>query len=150
MKRLSLIFTGSSRFSLIGWICLVFFPAWQYTPQVTFSVVIMLCMIYTYSVFLGRHLDDPGEKMKGHFWSLRGVMSLFKTPRAVLGGWVHFLAFDLLTGLIITMDAARSDISHWFVIPCLLLTLMFGPAGLLLYFVLQLFFTGSFPDFITG
>ena len=35
-------------------------------------------------------------------------------------------------------DARAHRISHWFVIPCLILTFMFGPVGLLLYFILRL------------
>ena len=34
-------------------------------------------------------------------------------------------------------DAQRNGIRHIFVIPCLFLTLMAGPVGLLLYFVLR-------------
>jgi Domain of unknown function (DUF4281) len=32
-----------------------------------------------------------------------------------------------------TRDAARRGVPHWMVIPCLLLTFMFGPAGWLAY-----------------
>ena len=35
------------------------------------------------------------------------------------------------------MDARECGINHLFVIPCLFLTFMFGPVGLLLYFVLR-------------
>ena len=33
------------------------------------------------------------------------MISLFKSPRVVLGGWIHFLAFDLMVGLYIVTDA---------------------------------------------
>ena len=47
------------------------------------------------------------------------------SPRRRVGAWI-------------VRDAGRRGISHLAVIPCLLLTFMVGPAGLLLYLVLRL------------
>lgn len=144
METLSLIFKVASRFALIGWILLAVFPSWEYTLPVTVGIVILLLSaLYTYLIFLGKHLDDPSEKLRGNFWSLKGVMNLFKSPRAVLAGWVHYLAFDLAVGAFIVVDAARYDIHQLLLLPCLILTLMFGPAGLLAYFILKSVMTGE-------
>jgi hypothetical protein len=144
MEKLSLIFKVASRFALIGWILLAVFPRWEYTLPVTVGIVILLLSaLYTYLIFLGKHLDDPREKLRGNFWSLKGVMNLFKSPRAVLAGWVHYLAFDLAVGAFIVVDAARYDIHQLLLLPCLILTLMFGPAGLLAYFILKSVMTGE-------
>jgi hypothetical protein len=35
------------------------------------------------------------------------------------------------------MDARERNIPHWLVVPCLVLTFMFGPVGLLTYFALR-------------
>jgi hypothetical protein len=144
MKKLSLIFKVASRFTLLGWILLAVFPQWQYSLPITLGIVVMLLSaLYTYLIFLGKRLDEPGQKVKGDFWSLKGVMNLFKSPRAVLAGWVHYLAFDLAMGVFIVADAARFDIHQVLLLPCLLLTLMFGPAGLLAYFVMRSILTGE-------
>jgi len=144
MKKLSLIFKVASRFTLVGWILLAVFPRWEYSLPVTMGIVILLlCALYTYLIFLGKHLDEPGQKAKGNFWSLKGVMNLFKTPRAVLAGWVHYLAFDLAVGAFIVADAARYDIHQLLLLPILILTLMLGPAGLLAYFILRSVMTGE-------
>ena len=100
-------------------------------------VVVLLCAMYIYFLFLARHFDKPDTRPRGGFSSLSGVVSLFKSPRAVLAGWIHFLAFDLMVGLYIVTDAARLGITHWWLLPALFLTLMFGPAGLLLYLVIR-------------
>jgi len=144
MKKLSLIFKVASRFTLVGWILLAVFPRWEYSLPVTMGIVILLlCALYTYLIFIGKHLDEPGQKAKGNFWSLKGVMNLFKTPRAVLAGWVHYLAFDLAVGAFIVADAARYDIHQLLLLPILILTLMLGPAGLLAYFILRSVMTGE-------
>ncbi len=72
---------------------------------------------------------------KGGFSSLSGVMLLFTDRWLVLAGWVHYLAFDLFIGSWQVRDARRNGVPFWAVVPCLLLTFMFGPIGLLLYLI---------------
>lgn len=138
MTSLNHLFRVSSFICLIGWILLIGFPRWEHTDTVIVSMVVMLlCAIYVYALFI--HKNISGETYpRGNFSSLKGVVNLFKNPRAVLAGWIHYLAFDLMVGLYIKNDALAHDMSFWFVIPCLLLTLLFGPAGLLLYVLLKL------------
>jgi hypothetical protein len=47
------------------------------------------------------------------------------------------IAFDLLVGRAIVDDAHAQGVSRWAVLPCLPLTFMFGPVGLLLYVTLR-------------
>ena len=77
---------------------------------------------------------------EGGFGNLEEVMILFKNPKAVLAGWIHYLVFDLLTGRWIALDAVKNGISKWFVAPCLFFTLMLGPVGFLLYTILKYFY----------
>jgi hypothetical protein len=65
------------------------------------------------------------------------VAALFENHWLLLAGWVHYLAFDLFIGSWEVRDAAKNGIAHWMVIPCLVLTFLFGPIGLLLYFLLR-------------
>ena len=48
-----------------------------------------------------------------------------------------------MVGLFIVTDASRVSITHWWLFPVLLLTLLFGPAGLLLYLVMRLMLTSA-------
>lgn len=75
-----------------------------------------------------------GGTGEGSFSSLAGIMALFARPWGALAAWVHFLAFDLFVARWIVRDAERQ--SYWLT-PILLLTLMAGPAGLLLYLALR-------------
>lgn len=140
MPFLTLAFKATNYTALLGWLVLFSFPLWpEHGRTVLLScIVIFLCLAYSYTVFLGKRHDAPGEHPLGGFFSLKGVLSLFKTPRVVLGGWIHFLAFDLMIGLFIATDAASRGFSHWLLLPALFLTLMFGPAGLLLYLAMRL------------
>jgi hypothetical protein len=54
-----------------------------------------------------------------------------------MAGWIHYLLFDLFVGAWEVRDAVRRDVPHWLVVPCLILTLILGPIGLLLYVVVR-------------
>jgi hypothetical protein len=47
------------------------------------------------------------------------------------------LAFDLVVGAWESRDARQAGIAHWKVVPCLLLTFLLGPMGLLVYLLLR-------------
>ena len=141
MNALTSLFRLATLLSLTGWGIVALFPLVPEAPRawVLTLVWVGLALIYLYLLVLGKRHDAPGEAPRGGFATLRGVISLFKTPRVVLAGWIHFLAFDLFVGAAIATDAARVGITHWWLLPSLGLTLMYGPAGLLSYIVLRLF-----------
>jgi hypothetical protein len=145
MSALSKIFKVSSAIAMAGWLLLVVLPSWQYSQFIVVGIIVtLLSFIYTYLILFGKRFDAPGYNSTGNFSSLHGVMELFKSPRAVLAGWIHYLAFDLFVGLFIVSNGAHYNISHWLLVPCLLLTLMFGPAGLLLYLIIRFAVTQDF------
>jgi hypothetical protein len=77
----------------------------------------------------------PGSE--GGFSSLAGVSALFDNPWLLLAGWTHYLAFDLFVGGWEVRDAQSRGIPHLLVVPALVLTFLFGPAGLLLYLAIR-------------
>ena len=89
-------------------------------------------LTYLLLLVTGPHIDGGG------FFTLEQVHTLFQHPHSVLVGWTHYLAFDLFIGSWEVRDAQRHGISHFVVIPCLILTFLFGPIGLLLYLAIRL------------
>jgi len=71
------------------------------------------------------------------FTTLEGVRNIFGNDMGVLVGWSHYLVFDLFPGAWEARDARRRGFNHFILIPCLLLTFMLGPIGLMLYLVLR-------------
>jgi hypothetical protein len=134
MNQLKALFQVATVIALIGWLAIIVLPNWSYTTMVTLNMVAALAVLYLYLLFA----KIPGiEKTRGSFSSLGGVIALFKSPKVMLAGWVHFLAFDLMVALYIRADAPLHGIQHLWLIPIYLLTLMFGPAGLLAYLGLR-------------
>jgi hypothetical protein len=117
---------------LPGWLLLILAPRWRFTMPLA-GVTLPLLLAVTYATILGRHWGE-GE---GGFGSLAEVASLFSNNWVLLGGWIHYLAFDLFIGSWEVRDAHKHQLPHLAVVPCLLLTFLFGPGGLLLYFGLR-------------
>jgi hypothetical protein len=127
------LFSLANGLALIAWLTLLAFPFKAFTNKAIIGVVVtLLCAVYAVLVFQS---ITPADFKS--FSTLAGVSGLFSKPEAVLVGWIHYLAFDLMTGLFIANNAAKHGIKHAVIIPCLLFTFMLGPVGLLLYFVIR-------------
>jgi hypothetical protein len=127
------IFTIANTFALLAWIVLIIFPFRPFTNKVLIgAVVTILCVAYAVLVY---QTLKPADFAK--FNTLKGVTELLSVPGAALAGWIHYLAFDLMTGLFIANNAAKHGIGYAWVLPCLVLTFMLGPVGLLLYLLLR-------------
>jgi hypothetical protein len=119
--------------AMLTWLLLIFFPRMKYTKRIAFGFTIfILSIVYSWMVFSTFQMDDFKE-----FSSLKGLMSLFQKEQAVLLGWIHYLAFDLMAGLYILENGQKSNIKHLLLVPCLGFTFIFGPAGLLMYRIIR-------------
>lgn len=130
--NLDLVFQVCNLGVLPAWALLVLAPRWEWTQRVVHAVWIPALLGVIYIVFAVQALGAEGD-----FASLGGVMALLSQPAGALIGWIHFLAFDLFLGAWESRDAQRRGIPHWQLVPCLVLTLMMGPSGLVLYFVVR-------------
>lgn len=116
--------------ALLGWLALVLAPRLA-DPVAALVIPALLAVGYT-ALILVHWAEAPGG-----FGSLAEVMALFTDPGIALAGWVHYLAFDLFVGAWITRTARAEGIAHLLILPCLALTFLFGPAGLLAFTALR-------------
>lgn len=117
---------------LPAWLLLLFLPRWHMTRRLVPALfAIPLAAMYVW--LLATHWGEA----QGDFNSLQGVASLFANRYALLGGWIHYLVFDLFTGAWILRDSQRAGLPHLAAVPCLLLAFLLGPAGLLLYWAIR-------------
>lgn len=133
------LFLLANYWAFAAWIALAFLPR---DPKVLalilYAGVFMLCLAY--AVMIGGFLTgaiDPGGPGGGDFTTLAGVMKLFDSPGGATLGWVHYLAFDLFTGVWIARDADQKGFSRIAQFPFLLLTLLVGPVGLLAWLIVR-------------
>ena len=115
-----------------AWLMLVFVPRSRWTRLAACYVVpSVLAMLYLTLLVMNKPPDGAG------FGSIEQVERLFSDRWLLLAGWIHYLAFDLFVGAWEADDAARIGLPHWYVVPCLALTFLVGPVGLLLYFAVR-------------
>ena len=134
-----LAFSFTNTFGLVAWAALalsLFVPkirrfVW---PATQFVIPLVWAVLYVILTVPGLPLPD------GSFTSIAGIRGLFADDSALTAGWIHFLAFDMFIGTWIARDSVERGVHAVLVVPCLALTLLFGPAGLLLYFLLRLAF----------
>jgi hypothetical protein len=122
------IFSILNLMTMAAWLALVFVPRVRWTATVI-PMVAPLLLAVVYVALLVATLPWS----EGGFSSLTGVRTLFDNPLLLLAGWTHYLAFDLFVGGWEVRDAQRRGIPHLLVVPALVVTFLFGPAGLLLY-----------------
>jgi hypothetical protein len=115
------------------WLLLALAPRSRATELLVHHPVVPSLYGLVYGVLLVTG-QPPAE---GNMMSLEGVTLLFSDATVVTAGWIHYLVFDLFIGAWETRDARRFRIPHWQVVPCLAVTLMFGPLGLLSYLALR-------------
>ena len=123
------VFAAASTLALVAWVLLAILPGRQW---VTHTVTGTLIPILFAVLYVGIIVTTFGAA-EGSFSTLSGVAELFANRWLLVAGWVHYLAFDLLIGTWEARDARERAIPHLLLVPCLLLTFMFGPAGWLLY-----------------
>ena len=118
--------------AVVGWLLLVFVPR-QPIAKIIAGIIAPLILSAGYLALIALHFQGA----EGGFGSLADVRALFGKDELLLAGWIHFLAFDLFIGAWEVRDAQRNGLPHLVVIPCLIMTFMLGPIGLLFYFAIR-------------
>ena len=128
------LFSILNLMALAGWLPLVFMPRARWAATLL-PVVMPALLAVVYVVLVAATLPWS----EGGFSSLTAVSALFGNPWVLLAGWTHYLAFDLFVGGWEVRDAQSRGIPHLLVVPALVLTFLFGPAGFLLYLAIRRF-----------
>jgi len=126
------VFSAASALATVGWLLLALTPRRQLSVHVA-GVFIPLILAVIYLYFIAMHIRGAD----GGFGSLADVAKLFSKPELLLAGWIHYLCFDLFIGAWEVRDSQLHGIPHLVVIPCLLMTFMLGPIGLLFYILIR-------------
>jgi Domain of unknown function (DUF4281) len=127
------VFSISNYIALIGWIVLIVAGKTRWAPGLVTGTILPLLLGLLYTGLIVRHWGDA----HGGFSTLAAVQSLFTNQWLLLAGWIHYLSFDLFIGSWQVRDAQKHGIPHLATVPGLILTFLFGPIGLLLFFAIR-------------
>jgi len=127
------VFSVANLVATVGWVLLAVFPRRRWPAEVVSGWVLPALFAGLYVAIIA----TTWGQSPGGFSSLSDVALLLSSPWLLLAGWVHYLAFDLLVGSWMVRDARRRGIAHLLLVPLLVLTFLFGPAGWLSYLLLR-------------
>lgn len=108
--------------ALVGWLALLALSIAPKGADWVSGLVISLLLAVGYTGLILAFWT----RADGGFDSLTSAMRVFTSPGTALAGWIHYLAFDLFVG---AWQARTVHMPFVIVIPCLLLTFLFGPTG---------------------
>jgi len=123
------------------WLLLIILPNHGVTNFFVQSIIapLLLASAYVfvaYNIFLEGNILDSFELYRG----LDGLYSMFSSEAFLLVFWLHFLSISLFLGAWISRDSQRYMVPRFFVTISLILTYFTGPAGLLIYWFIRIFF----------
>jgi len=123
------IFGLTNAIAVLSWLLLALLPGRRWVTEVVTGKAVPMLFAALYVAIVATTFGGA----EGSFSTFDGVAALFSNPWLLLAGWLHYLAFDLLIGTWEARDARERGVPHLLLVPCLFFTLMFGPAGWLLY-----------------
>ncbi|HET7715235.1 MAG TPA: ABA4-like family protein [Bauldia sp.] len=133
MSPFELIFAIANPVALLGWIGLALFPGRRTVVDGISGVAIPALFALAYAGLVAAFFAGAD----GGFSSIEAVRALFRSDALLVAGWLHYLAFDLFVGAWEVRTARAEGIPHLLVVPCLVLTFLFGPLGFLAFLILR-------------
>lgn len=125
------VFSIASSTAMAGWMLLILAPRWDVLIAfIRLGLIGALSLTYAVLVFVYFFLVEGGG-----FGSIAEVRALFMSDPVLVAGWVHYLAFDLFIGTWIAVEADKRGYNRLLQAPMLVATFMFGPLGLLLFYL---------------
>ncbi|SHG30235.1 ABA4-like family protein [Flagellimonas flava] len=130
------VFSIANTMAMPMWLLMIILPKWKVTRFLIDHKVIPLLLSLFYVYYILVHIQTGAGL---DFGSLSSVMSLFTIENAVMAGWVHYLAFDLLIGMWMLNQNQNLGIHQLLMAPCLFATFMLGPVGFVLFMIIRTF-----------
>ncbi|MDA9774572.1 ABA4-like family protein [Saprospiraceae bacterium] len=134
------VFSIANMTAMPMWLLMIILPKWKITRYLIDYKIIPILLSLVYIFYIVQSLSG-GSGLD--FGSLESVMTMFTKEDAVLAGWVHYLAFDLLIGMWIVNQNKTLKIHQLLIAVCLFGTFMLGPVGFILFMILKTVKTAS-------
>ncbi|MDC0395926.1 ABA4-like family protein [Candidatus Pelagibacter sp.] len=124
------------------WLILIFFPQSQICRVFTTSIFPILILSLTYFYLLYVAYMDSYDFIQNFklYLGLNELSRLFEDRSFLILFWAHFLAMNLFCGGWIVNDSRMFNINKLIVSLPLITTYLIGPIGIVLYWIMRLFY----------
>ena len=136
------IYIWSSFGVLPFWLMLILIPNSKITQILINSIILPLILgsVYCYLLYHAFLSDEPFLDLFKIYLSLDNLYTIFSIESYLLIFWLHFLSINLFTGSWIARDAFKYNMPRKLVFIPLILVYLTGPVGLVLYWMIRIFF----------
>ena len=124
------------------WLMLIIIPNSRITQIFVNSIIIPLIIsaAYIYIIYQTILLGEPIFDIFQLYLNLDNLYAIFATESFLLVFWLHFLSINLFLGSWVSRDGIKYNISRKIIFIPLLLIYFAGPLGLVLYWLLRVFY----------
>ena len=124
------------------WAMLIIIPNPKVTQLFVNSIILPLILsaAYVYIIYQTILLDEPIFDILKLYLSLDNLYTVFATESFLLVFWLHFIALGLFLGSWVSRDAVKFNVPRRLVFVPLILIYFTGPVGLILYWMIRIFF----------
>ena len=124
------------------WLMLIIIPNSKVTRIFINSVILPLVLsaTYVYVFYQAVLLDEQIFDIFKLHLNLDNLYTIFATESFLLIFWLHFLALNLFLGSWISRDGVKYNMSRSLIFLPLILVYFAGPLGLVLYWIIRVFY----------
>ena len=132
------------------WIMLIFIPNSKFTGFFVNSIVfpLVLSSSYIYIIYKSVVMEESILDFFKIHLHLEGLYTILSTESFLAMFWLHFISVNIFLGSWIARDGIKYNIPISIVAVPLVLVYFAGPAGLVLYWIVRIFYSKkiSFHD----
>ena len=124
------------------WIMLIIIPNSKVTQFFVNSIILPLILsaTYIYVIYQIILLDEPILDFIKIYISLDSLYTIFANESFLLIFWLHFLSLNLFLGSWVARDGVKFNIPRKLVFIPLILVYFTGPSGIVLYWLIRVFY----------
>ena len=124
------------------WLILIIFPNSKLSKYFVTSIFPMLLLSGTYMFVLYKSYLNSYNFIDNFnlYLGFARLSDLFSDKSFLITFWIHFISINLFVGGWIVKDAQKLMVNKILIILPLILTYLIGPLGLLLYWLIRVFY----------
>ena len=124
------------------WLMLIIIPNSKFTQFFVNSIILPLILsaAYIYIIYQAILLNEPIFDVFKLYLNLDNLYTVFATESFLLAFWIHFIILNLFLGTWICSDGLKHNIPRSLVFLPLILVYFTGPVGLVLYWIIRVFY----------
>ena len=124
------------------WLMLIFFPQSHLCRYLVTSIfpIFVLSGVYLFMLYKSYLNSFDFSDNFSLYFGIGNISELFSDKTFLMMFWIHFISINLFTGGWIVKDSQKISVNKILVIIPLIITYLVGPLGLLVYWLIRIFY----------